>query len=86
MTLGAEHDALVNLERIRATIEAACDRSGRDASDVLLVAAAKTAPPELVQLVVDAGVGAVGENYVRELRDKRRAVRGTVRWHFLGTL
>jgi pyridoxal phosphate enzyme (YggS family) len=86
MAVGAEHDVLVSLEKIRGTIAAACDRSGRDPSDVLLVAAAKTVPPELVQIVVDAGVGAVGENYVQELREKREAVQGLVRWHYLGTL
>jgi pyridoxal phosphate enzyme (YggS family) len=86
MTVGAEHDVLATLETIRGTIAAACDRSGRDPSDVLLVAAAKTVPADLVQIVVDAGVGAVGENYVRELREKRQVVHGVVRWHYLGTL
>jgi pyridoxal phosphate enzyme (YggS family) len=86
MTLGAEHDVLVSLETIRGTIAAACDRSGRDPSDVGLVAAAKTVPAELVQVVVDAGVAAVGENYVKGLREKRQAVHGAVRWHYLGAL
>jgi PLP dependent protein len=86
MTLGTEQNVLVSLEKIRRTITAACDRSARDPSEVVLVAAAKTVSPELVQVVVDAGVGAIGENYVRELRDKRQAVHGAVRWHYLGTL
>ena len=50
-----------------------------------LVAAAKTIPAGSIQLVVDAGVPDVGENYVKELRQKRRVVRGA-RWHYIGAL
>jgi hypothetical protein len=54
---------------------------------VTLVAAAKTVPAEVVGWAVDAGVTAVGENYVQELREKAPALAGRpVRWHFIGTL
>ena len=76
---------LANLARIRAGIERACERSGRDPGSVRLVAAAKTIEPEAIAWVRDAGVRDVGENYVAELRAKRRALTG-VRWHFIGTL
>ena len=53
---------------------------------MLVVAAAKTVPPEPIGWVADAGVAAVGENYVQELRTAREALRGQpLRWHYIGT-
>jgi pyridoxal phosphate enzyme (YggS family) len=76
---------LANLTGIREGIARACERSGRDPASVRLVAAAKAVEPEAIAWVRDAGVGDVGENYVAELRTKRRALTG-VRWHFIGML
>jgi pyridoxal phosphate enzyme (YggS family) len=74
-----------NLSEIRTQIARACAIAGRDPSQIQLVAAAKTVPPELIQVAVDAGVTSVGENHVRELRDARRSIPG-VCWHYIGTL
>jgi pyridoxal phosphate enzyme (YggS family) len=63
----------------------AARRSGRDTSDVRLVAIGKTMPVEAVACVVDAGVADVGENYVKELGEKR-ATLGDVTWHYVGAL
>jgi pyridoxal phosphate enzyme (YggS family) len=76
---------LANLARIRERIEAAAGRADRDPGDVLLVAAAKAQPVEPVRWAVEAGVSAIGENYVNELRDRHDRVPG-VRWHYIGTL
>jgi pyridoxal phosphate enzyme (YggS family) len=76
---------LENLAAIRAAIERGCDRAGRDAADVTIVAAAKTRSAAEVRWVVEAGIRAVGENYVRELRDVHDAVPGA-RWHYIGAL
>jgi pyridoxal phosphate enzyme (YggS family) len=78
-------EILANLDAIRRRIDRACDRSGRDPASVLVVAAAKTRPAEPIRWVVEAGVRAIGENYVRELRDVHDAVPGA-RWHYIGTL
>ncbi|MDP9298855.1 MAG: YggS family pyridoxal phosphate-dependent enzyme [Actinomycetota bacterium] len=78
-------EILRNLRTIRSEIETACDRAGRRSSEVLLVAAAKAVPTEAVAWVVEAGVTAVGENYVSELRAMRERVPGA-RWHFIGTI
>jgi PLP dependent protein len=78
-------EVLRNLEEIRERISAAAARAGRDRDDVLLVAAAKTVPVEPIRWTIEAGVRAVGENYVNELREKR-AQLGDVSWHFIGTL
>lgn len=74
-----------NLTTIRTAIARACERSGRDLGGVRIVAAAKTFGPEAIVRARDAGVREVGENYVQELRAKRRQVDGIV-WHYIGTL
>jgi len=78
-------DVLRNLSDIRAAIAAAAARSGRDPALITIVAAAKSVPIEAVRWVVDAGITAVGENYVAELRAKAPALP-EARWHFIGTL
>lgn len=74
-----------NLRTIRARIAAACARADRDPSGVTLVAAGKTVPAEVLAWVREEAVEHFGENYVRELRDKRDRVPGAT-WHFIGTL
>jgi PLP dependent protein len=82
----ATHDELLaNLDQVRRGIGLACERAGRDAGDVCLVAASKTVPTDAIAWARDAGVSNFGENYVKELREKHAAVPG-VRWHFIGTL
>lgn len=76
---------LANLAKIRDEIARACDRADRNAASVRIVAASKTVDVEAIRRVRDAGVGDVGENYVRELRTKRELVED-VAWHFIGTL
>jgi pyridoxal phosphate enzyme (YggS family) len=76
---------LRNVSSIRGAIDDACQRSGRDPSSVLLTAAAKTQTAERIGWAVEAGVAAIGENYVRELRDMHDAVPGA-RWHYIGAL
>lgn len=74
-----------NLETVRDRIGRACERSGRDVASVRLIAAAKTQPAEPLRWVIEAGVTAIGQNYVRELRDLHEAVPGA-RWHYIGAL
>jgi PLP dependent protein len=82
---GSREEISANLEEIRRGIVSACERSGRDPAEVVLVAAAKSVPAEVIGWVVDQGVTAVGENYVKELRDKHDRLGG-VAWHFIGAL
>jgi PLP dependent protein len=74
-----------SLARVRERIAAACARSGRPIDHVRLVGVAKGFPAEVVAAAVRAGLEDVGENYVHELTDKRRATPGA-RWHFVGRL
>jgi pyridoxal phosphate enzyme (YggS family) len=82
----ADRDRVLNdLERVRGRIARAAERAGRDPAEVTLVAATKLVPAEAVRWVVEAGVTAIGENYVQELRAKRAEVTGAT-WHYVGTL
>jgi PLP dependent protein len=76
---------MANLATVRTGVERACDRTGRDPATVTLVAAAKTQAPEPVRWVIEAGVTAIGHNYVRELRAMHGVAPGA-RWHYIGAL
>jgi len=76
-----------NISRLRETIDTAARQSGRTGSDVILVAATKTQPAELVRAAIAAGVDACGENRVQELLEKSQAgAYGGVPLHFIGHL
>ena len=71
---------------VRAEIAAACERAGRDASDVTLVAVAKTFPVDRVAAVIEAGVTDIGENRAQELKEKATVIGERAVWHFIGPL
>ncbi|HEY4220200.1 MAG TPA: YggS family pyridoxal phosphate-dependent enzyme, partial [Myxococcota bacterium] len=69
-------------------IDEACRLAGRPRSSVRLVAASKAQPATAVREAADAGQLLFGENYAREMRDKRLALAGlhglNLEWHFIG--
>jgi pyridoxal phosphate enzyme (YggS family) len=71
--------------RIRAEIEAACRRVGRDPSEVTLIAVSKTVGVAEVAAAIEAGIHDFGENRTDPLKGKRDAFPGE-RWHFIGTI
>jgi PLP dependent protein len=81
-------DVVANVAAVRARIDAAAVRAGRDPAAVTLVAAAKTMPAELVVAAVVGGIRDIGENRAQELLAKAPLVGGhpPPRWHFLGAL
>ena len=74
------------LADVRRRIAQAAQRVGRDPADVRLIAVSKTKPVELLLEAIDAGVTALGENYVQELASKRATIGDAVEWHFIGHL
>ncbi len=79
-------DLRTNLISIQQRIRAACERTGRDAASVTLLAVTKTHPPEAVQAAVEAGQLFFGENKVQEAKAKIPNCPGKARWHFIGHL
>ena len=71
-------------EVIRRMEEAAA-RSGRQASDITLVAVTKTHGVAEINEAIDAGATDIGENRVQELLEKYDDVK-PVRWHLIGHL
>jgi hypothetical protein len=80
------------LALIRGAMVETCRRAGRDAADVTLVAITKGVAPGLVSWAARAGIRDFGENYVKDLAEKRTMVgdeeprHSRPRWHYVGTL
>jgi PLP dependent protein len=82
-------DIKSNLESVHERIVQACQRSGRSASEVTLIAVTKTMPPESIETAFKLGVRNFGENRVQEAEDKIKALSGLQPapiWHMVGHL
>jgi pyridoxal phosphate enzyme (YggS family) len=75
-----------NLNSIQQRIQSACDRAGRDAASVTLLAVSKTHPAETVSEAVKLGLFHFGENKVQEAKSKIPNCPGRAHWHFIGHL
>ncbi len=76
------------LAEVRARIERACARAGRDPREVTLVAVSKTHPAAAIREAYAAGQRVFGENYVQDLVAKADALRDLpdLELHFIGHL
>lgn len=75
------------LDSIAGLVEDAATRSGRSANEVRILPVTKTFPAEVVRDLAAAGVGAVGENRVGEIKAKRDALAGLdLEWVLIGHL
>jgi PLP dependent protein len=75
-----------NLNRVRNEIAQAAQVSGRNMTDVELVAVTKTHPVEIVRAAIGAGQLVFGESKVQEARAKIPVLPSHLRWHFIGHL
>jgi hypothetical protein len=80
-----------NLERVRAEIAAAVERSpverpGATAGGVEVLAATKYVPTAELPALAAAGVRVVGENRAQDLQDKVAAHGALFEWDFIGRL
>ena len=75
-----------NLNRVQNEIAQAAQVSGRNVTDIDLVAVTKTHPAEIVREAVDAGQTLFGESKVQEARVKIPLLPSNLRWHFIGHL
>jgi PLP dependent protein len=75
-----------NLASVRARIEPAALRAGREGSEVEILVAVKYVGAEDIETLVQAGVTLVGENRAQDLLEKVARAPGRLRWHFIGAL
>ncbi|MHB8904752.1 MAG: YggS family pyridoxal phosphate-dependent enzyme [Melioribacteraceae bacterium] len=75
-----------NLKKLEDRIGEICLKSGRNRSEIKLIAVSKTQPVEVIQEVLNYGLKELGENKAQELRDKSELIKEDFRWHFIGHL
>ena len=81
----------LNMEQVRARIEAACQAAGRAPAEVALLAVSKTFGPDAVRAAAACGQRAFGENYLQEAVEKMAhlagdAVAPPLQWHCIGPI
>jgi hypothetical protein len=72
--------------QIKARIEAACQRAGRDPASVLLLPVSKGQPAEAIAAAAQFGLRVFGENKVQEAKAKIPQCSSRLQWHMIGHL
>jgi pyridoxal phosphate enzyme (YggS family) len=68
-------------------ISGACQASGRNTNEVMLLAVSKTKPLSDVMEAYDHGQRHFGENYLQDALDKiEHCPHGDIEWHFIGAI
>ena len=75
-----------NLAAVRARIQAAAARAGRNIADIQLIAVSKTILPEIMREAIAEGVTVFGESRIQEAKAKIPELPGKLQWHFIGHL
>ena len=75
-----------NLNIVKSKIEEAAKRSGRDLSEITLIAVSKTKPVEMISDVYECGIREFGENKVQEITAKSAVLPSDINWHMIGHL
>jgi len=75
-----------NLKQVEENIVKACERAGRERSEITLVAVSKTKPVSMLSEIYECGVRDFGENKVQEICEKRDLLPSDIRWHMIGHL
>lgn len=76
-----------NLSAVQKRIDAAAQRSGRDAGDIQLVAVSKYVDAKMTGRLIQGGAKVLGENRPQALDEKVNALADVdVQWHLIGHL
>jgi PLP dependent protein len=75
-----------NYRKLVERIDEAAAKSGREASAIKLLAAAKSQRIDAIRAALAAGVTLIGENYVQEAGEKKGEISTPVEWHMIGHL
>lgn len=74
------------LQQIQDRISAAAQRSGRNASEIELVAVSKYQPAPKIREIMEEGLTLFGESRVQEAVSKIPLLPAKLHWHFVGHL
>ena len=75
-----------SIKEIQNEIKEVCDKVGRDANEVTLIAVSKTKPYTDVKEALESGCVDYGENKVQELDQKYDLLPKNINWHMIGHL
>lgn len=75
-----------NYKMVEQKVCEACEKVGRDRSEVTLIAVSKTKPVSMIQEAIEAGAQVFGENKVQELCEKYEVLPQSLHWHLIGHL
>lgn len=75
-----------NLALVQENMKKACQKAGREVSEVTLIAVSKTKPVSMLETVYQEGIRDFGENKVQELTEKYEVLPKDIRWHMIGHL
>ena len=79
-------DTALNVRETFEKISEAAKRSGREDSEIRLMAVTKTVAPEKINEAIKAGCNLLGENKVQELLEKYESYDKSAEIHFIGRL
>lgn len=75
-----------NLRQIQSRVQAACEKSGREASGIRLIAVTKYTPEAIVAELEGLGHFDLGENRPQQLIERAEHLSNKFRWHLIGQL
>lgn len=75
-----------NIKSVWARIANAAEKSGRNLTDIKLVAVTKTVGIERIREAFEAGLSDIGENRVQEMLSKYDGLGEDANWHLIGHL
>jgi len=81
-----EEEIRNNIKIIRERIAGAAARSGRQLSEIRLMAVTKTVEENLIRQALAVGIDLCGENYIQESRLKVESIGHPPQWHMIGHL
>lgn len=75
-----------NIEKVKLNLINAAKKSGREPSEINIIAVTKYVDIELIKLVNECGIGSFGESKVQDFCKKYEQLGKGYNWHFIGRL
>lgn len=75
-----------NLQDVRSKVTQAALKAGRNPEEIQIIAVTKTVDISQMEEAISAGITAIGENRVQEVRRKFPLLKKKVDWHLIGHL